>query len=60
MPAWVAKLSPDCLGYRVVGVCYWLFCTSFGCTVRTTIKVRHYVRDAVASSYSNTATSPRF
>ncbi|KGE52281.1 TIGR03756 family integrating conjugative element protein [Xanthomonas axonopodis pv. vasculorum] len=53
-----SALSPDCLGYRVVGVCYWLFCTSFGCTVRTTIKVRHYVPDAVVSSYSNTGENP--
>ena len=28
--------SPDCLEYRVVGICYWLYCTWTGCTVRTT------------------------
>ena len=22
-----SALSPDCLEYRVVGICYWLFCT---------------------------------
>ena len=27
--------SPDCLEYRVVGICYWLYCTWTGCTVRT-------------------------
>ncbi|WP_425528502.1 TIGR03756 family integrating conjugative element protein [Xanthomonas oryzae] len=53
-----SALSPDCLDYRVVGVCYWLFCTSFGCTVRTSVKVRHYVPDAVVSSYSNTGENP--
>ncbi|MGR5262349.1 TraU family protein, partial [Vibrio astriarenae] len=46
--------SPDCLEYRVVGICYWLYCTWTGCTVRTSIKVRHYIPDAVVSSYSNT------
>ena len=29
-----STLSPDCLEYRVVGICYWLFCTWTGCTVR--------------------------
>lgn len=50
--------SPDCLQYRVVGVCYWLHCTWSGCTVRTSVKVRHYVPDAVVSSYSNTGQNP--
>jgi integrating conjugative element protein (TIGR03756 family) len=51
-------LSVDCLEYRVVGICYWLFCTWTGCTVRTSVKVRHYVPDAVVSSYSNTGENP--
>lgn len=51
-------LSPDCLAYQVVGVCYWLYCTMFGCTVRTSVKVRHYVPDAVVSAYSNTGQNP--
>ena len=50
--------SPDCLEYRVVGICYWLYCTWTGCTVRTSVKVRHYVPDAVVSSYSNTGENP--
>ncbi|MFT3803451.1 MAG: TIGR03756 family integrating conjugative element protein [Burkholderiaceae bacterium] len=53
-----STLSPDCLEYRVVGICYWLFCTWAGCTVRTSVKVRHYVPDAVVSSYSNTGENP--
>ena len=32
--------SPDCLEYRVVGICYWLYCTWTGCTVRTSVKLR--------------------
>lgn len=51
-------LSPDCLEYRVVGICYWLRCTNFGCSVETSVKVRHYVPDAVVSSYSNTGENP--
>jgi len=50
--------SPDCLEYQVVGVCYWLRCTNFGCNVKTSAKVRHYVPDAVVSSYSTTGMNP--
>lgn len=50
--------STDCLEYRVVGICYWLFCTLYSCSVRTSAKVRHYVPDAVVSSYSNTGENP--
>uniref|UniRef100_UPI000A84210C TraU family protein n=1 Tax=Burkholderia pseudomallei TaxID=28450 RepID=UPI000A84210C len=51
-------LSPDCLAWRIVGVCYWLSCSTFGCTVQTSVKVRHYVPDAVVSSYSRTGSNP--
>ncbi|MBX6317213.1 MULTISPECIES: TIGR03756 family integrating conjugative element protein [Pseudomonadota] len=53
-----SALSPDCLEYRVVGICYWLYCSYGGCTVRTSVKVRHYIPDAVVSSYSNTGENP--
>ncbi|CAK7053562.1 MAG: hypothetical protein BACD_02589 [Bacteroides rodentium] len=51
-------LSPSCLEYRIVGICYWLFCTPYGCSVRTSTKIRHYIPDAVVSSYSNTGQNP--
>lgn len=50
--------SVDCMEYRVVGVCYWLYCVWTGCSVRTSVKVRHYVPDAVVSSYTNTGGNP--
>ncbi|CAM5209189.1 MULTISPECIES: TIGR03756 family integrating conjugative element protein [Alcaligenaceae] len=53
-----SALSPDCLEYRVTGLCYWLYCSWHGCSVRTSVKVRHYVPDAVVSSYSNTGENP--
>lgn len=53
-----SALSPDCLEYRVVGICYWLRCGAFGCSVRTSVRVRHYVPDAVVSSYANTGGNP--
>ena len=53
-----SSLSPACLAYRLVGVCYWLRCSTFGCKVKTSLKVRHYVPDAVVSAYSNTGAHP--
>jgi integrating conjugative element protein (TIGR03756 family) len=54
----LSATGPDCLEYRVVGICYWLYCTPFGCSVRTSVKVRHYVPDAVVSSYSQHRREP--
>lgn len=51
-------MSPTCLEYKVVGICYWLLCTPFGCTVKTSTKVRHYIPDAVVSAYANTGDNP--
>jgi integrating conjugative element protein (TIGR03756 family) len=53
-----SAVSADCLEYRVVGICFWLYCTWTSCSVRTSVKVRHYVPDAVVSSYSNTGENP--
>ncbi|TCV62182.1 TIGR03756 family integrating conjugative element protein [Pseudomonas fluorescens] len=51
-------LSPDCLEYRVVGICFWLLCTPFGCTVKTSTKVRHFIPELVVSSYATTGANP--
>lgn len=53
-----SALSPECVRYRVVGQCYWLYCTPFGCTVRTSVKVSHFRPDLVVSAYSNTGQNP--
>lgn len=53
-----SSLSPDCLEYKVVGICYWLFCTPYGCKVRTSTKVRHFIPDVVVSAYANTGDNP--
>lgn len=53
-----STLSPDCIEYRIAGICYWLLCTPLGCTVKTSVKVKHYVPDAVVSSYVGTGDSP--
>ncbi|MCP1107761.1 TIGR03756 family integrating conjugative element protein [Serratia nevei] len=53
-----SAVSPNCLEYRVVGICYWLQCGLGGCRIRTSVKVRHYIPDAVVSSYANTGENP--
>lgn len=53
-----SALSPDCLQYRVVGLCYWLFCTPFGCTVKTSVKVKHNLPDLVVSAYNTPGDNP--
>ena len=45
-----SSLSPDCLEYKVVGICYWLFCTPYGCKVKTSAKVLPFMLDAMVSS----------
>ncbi|SFQ19334.1 TIGR03756 family integrating conjugative element protein [Pseudomonas borbori] len=51
-------LSQSCLGYRVVGLCFWLHCTASGCSVRTSTKVRHFIPELVVSSYTTTGNNP--
>lgn len=53
-----SALAPDCVKYRVVGMCYWLQCTPFGCTVRASVRVRHFRPDLVVSAYSVTGHNP--
>lgn len=53
-----SALSPDCLQYRVVGLCYWLLCTPFGCTVKTSVKVKHNLPELVVSTYNSPGDNP--
>jgi len=50
--------SPNCLEYRIVGICFWLLCTPFGCKVKTSTKVRHFIPELVVSSYATTGNNP--
>lgn len=45
-----SSLSTNCIAYRVTGICYWLLCTPFGCTVKTSIKVKHNLPELVVSA----------
>lgn len=53
-----SSLSTECLDYQMVGVCAWLYCTTYGCTVRTSVRVKHYIPELVVSSYENTGENP--
>jgi integrating conjugative element protein (TIGR03756 family) len=53
-----SALSPDCLQYRVVGICYWLMCTPLGCSVKTSVKVKHNLPELVVSAYSTPGDNP--
>ncbi|EBR9315720.1 TIGR03756 family integrating conjugative element protein, partial [Salmonella enterica subsp. enterica serovar Muenchen] len=50
--------SPSCISWRVKGICYWLYCTPFGCTVKTSVKVEHFIPEAVISVYQDKGENP--
>ncbi len=51
-------VSQSCISWRVSGICYWLFCTNFGCKVRSSAKVSHYIPEAVVSTYTAPGGNP--
>ncbi|WP_410681351.1 TIGR03756 family integrating conjugative element protein [Avibacterium paragallinarum] len=53
-----SSASTSCLEYKVVGTCFWLFCTYFGCKVRTSTKVRHFLPEMVVSAYNHDGQNP--
>lgn len=50
--------SVSCISWKVKGICYWLLCTPFGCSVKTSVKVEHFIPEAVVSAYSNPGDNP--
>lgn len=53
-----SAVSQACISWRVSGICYWLLCTPFGCKVRTSVKVTHYIPDLVVSTYDTQGGNP--
>ncbi|MGP3220726.1 TIGR03756 family integrating conjugative element protein [Serratia bockelmannii] len=53
-----SAVSPSCISWRVSGICYWLFCGFHGCTVRTSVKVTHFIPEAVVSTYNSQGGNP--
>ena len=52
------KAVPQCLHYRVFGLCYWLVCDGAICNIHSTLKVEHYLPDAVVSVYRQYQNNP--
>ncbi|MCT2387512.1 TIGR03756 family integrating conjugative element protein [Erwinia pyrifoliae] len=50
--------SPDCISWRVSGICYWLMCTPLGCSVKTSVKVTHFIPQAVVSAWLSPGDNP--
>ncbi|ACX86500.1 TIGR03756 family integrating conjugative element protein [Pectobacterium brasiliense] len=50
--------SVSCISWRVKGICYWLLCTPFGCSIKTSVKVEHFIPEAVVSAYANEGENP--
>jgi integrating conjugative element protein (TIGR03756 family) len=42
----------DCLDYELIGICFWLKCSLFSCSVKESLRVRHFLPDVVISSYT--------
>lgn len=42
----------DCLDWKLVGMCFWLRCSWFECSVEESLKYSHFIPDLVVSSYS--------
>ncbi|MCG3472144.1 TIGR03756 family integrating conjugative element protein [Xenorhabdus bovienii] len=53
-----SSVSPPCISWRVSGICYWLFCSWHGCTVKTSVKVTHFIPEAVVSTYQASGGNP--
>ncbi|MBI6549761.1 TIGR03756 family integrating conjugative element protein [Xenorhabdus lircayensis] len=53
-----SSLSPTCIQWQVSGICYWLFCSWHGCTVKTSVKVTHFLPQTVVSTYHGPGGNP--
>ncbi|PHM37799.1 integrating conjugative element protein [Xenorhabdus mauleonii] len=53
-----SSLSPACIQWRVSGICYWLFCSWHGCTVKTSVKVTHFLPQTVVATYHGSGGNP--
>lgn len=49
---------PSCLAWRPTGVCFFLKCSIWHCEIKTSIRVSHFVPDAIVSTYNDPANHP--
>lgn len=53
-----ATLDNSCVDYKITGICFWLKCTYWSCSVKTSTKVHHFIPEMVVSVYNNRKQSP--
>jgi integrating conjugative element protein (TIGR03756 family) len=47
-----------CMQWTPVGLCFWLNCSLFSCSVESSLKIGHYNPDLVVSSYNELGGNP--
>ncbi|HAW0679364.1 TPA: TIGR03756 family integrating conjugative element protein [Escherichia coli] len=50
--------SPSCISWRISGICYWLKCSWGGCRIQTSVRVSHFIPQAVVSAYHAPGENP--
>lgn len=50
--------APSCLRYKIIGICFWRVCAGPYCWIEETLKVDHYLPDAVVSVYRKQESNP--
>lgn len=53
-----SEALPQCLHYKITGMCFWLDCVGPFCSINTSLKVSHYVPDSVVSVYQHHKDNP--
>jgi len=51
-------LNEECINYCIVGICYFLVCTPFGCSIKTSPRIDHYLPDLVVTVYDEPEENP--
>ncbi|WP_230971781.1 TIGR03756 family integrating conjugative element protein [Nitrogeniibacter aestuarii] len=51
-------VNPACGAWHVSGICFWLKCTMFGCSIETSVRYSHRQPDVVVSTYHEAQLHP--
>lgn len=52
------SLDPSCLNYCITGICVWLRCSVYECSIETSLKVSHFNPDFVVSVFDEGGDNP--
>mgnify|MGYP005840711029 CR=1 FL=1 len=47
-----AMTCPECINWRISGMCFWLDCGLTGCSIKSSVRVSHRIPDLVVTAYS--------